>query len=235
MYLMIHFKMGLMKVLFFVFGSKQKYGSEKVAVDVIERLSKMGNEFIVITAMDGYVRDYCKNNNIETYRIKFYSYLYRRSRFVLLEMIKRILQVIYGVFLDCYAVIKLKQKVDLSNIDLIYTNHYNNLIGGYISRKYKIPHIVHLHELFHGHFSTYPLLPNQIKWVDKHTDSFISCAKNVKENWVKAGLDPQKIKNIYNGIEVDTIPSKQCYPCAGEKIKMVMVASISSAKGQHII
>ena len=224
-----------MKILFFVDGSKNKYGSEKVAVDVIEKLSQKGIKFIVITAMPGYVRDYCLENGIETYLIKFYSFMYRNSRFKLLEMLKRFIQIIYGCGLDYISIKRITKRVDLNSIDIIYTNHARNLVGGVIAKKFHIYHIIHLHELINGHYYIYPLIPNQIKWVNNHTDCFISCANNVKKNWVKAGLDEHKVVNIYNGIEVDSIPAKHIYNGEDEPLKIVMVASVSKQKGQYIL
>ena len=222
-----------MKVLFFIDGSKKGYGSEKVAVDVIDNLSQRGVEFIVITTVSGFVREYCIKNNIETHLLSFYSYMYRSSKIKVIEYLKRLLQIIYGFTLDAVCIFKLKKMIDLSEIDLIYTNHSKNFIGGIISRRYKIPHIIHLHELFNGHYYVYPLLPNQSDWLNKHTDIFISCAKLVAKNWVNAGIDNHKIINIYNGIDYRTIPVKNTV--SNDILKIVMVASVSKQKGQLLV
>lgn len=222
-----------MRVLYIVGGNGKGYGSEKVASDLINGLSNRGIDYVVITAKNGYINTICNSNGIENYVYPFYSYMYRDSNNKIVGWIKRRLQILFGFILDYIVIYMINKTVDLKSIDIIHTNLSRNFIGGLISKKYNIPHVWHIHELYSGHYNIRPLLKNQTNWMNKHADRFLVVSEAVGEGWNNAGLDRKKITTVYNGIHYNEIIQRK--GLNHDHIKLVMVASISEAKGQHII
>ena len=222
-----------MKVLYIVGGDGKGYGSEKIAISLIDGLSSKGIEFIVITSKGGVVKEYCDTHHIENYIVDSYLYMYKKSKIRLFDNIKRILQIVYGFIKDSVAIYKLTKLTDLSGVDLIHTNITRTMMGGIISRRYKIPHIWHIQELYTGHYDVYPLMFRQTKWMNIHCDKFIAISDTVKNSWIDSGLDSDKLIRVYNGIDTKLV-SKRVSAEDGH-LKILMVGDICDEKGQLFV
>lgn len=224
-----------MRILYLVGGAKYAYGSEQVAMRIIEQLSKRGVEFVVITANAGPVNDFCKNLKIKNYTIPFKFYNYKKPTRKLNAFVKRNIRRIQADMADIKAMNSIENLVDLTKIDIIHSNLSRTLIGGRLSHKYGIPHIWHLQEMYQGHYGLDLLKKNQIDWMNSHATRFIAISDVVKEGWSSAGLDIKKIDKVYNGIDVDAYQVRQKDVQTGVKLKIVMAGDLCEEKGQQLL
>ena len=131
------------------------------------------------------------------------------------------------------AVKLLEREVDLADIDLIYTPLTRDDLGCYISRKYGIPHVVHLREFYSGGYKLYNTRLGYISLFNRNTDCFIAVSNAVKRNWAENGIDARKIITVYDGVNSD-ITVKGLSEYSTEGLKIVMAGYIHELKGQHI-
>ena len=75
---------------------------------------------------------------------------------------------------------------------------------------------------------------DQVGWMAKHANKFIAISKTVADEWIGSGLPKEKVKVVYNGIDVSKIvPKNSAEP--GVDLKLVMVGHIVPAKGQELV
>ena len=112
---------------------------------------------------------------------------------------------------------------------------------------------MHLREFATGHYNVEPLYEGQYDEYNKLVDRYIAISKAVGQNWQEIGLDAEKIKVVYDGIDVDRVQQREGSAveaaaveenAAGEsaaevaaapqprKLRLVMCGDVSSLKGQ---
>ena len=120
---------------------------------------------------------------------------------------------------------------------------------------------MHLREFATGHYNVEPLYEGQYEEYNRSVDRYIAISKAVGQNWQEIGLDADKIKVVYDGIDVDRVQQRKetaaeeanaevataeenaVEAVAGEaaqepaapqarKLRLVMCGDVSSLKGQ---
>ena len=124
--------------------------------------------------------------------------------------------------------------LDLSGIDLIHTNSARNDIGCFVSKKYDIPHIMHIREFADADFDCISFRPNYINLYNRNTSLFISISNAVKKHWVKKGLNENKILTIYNGIYYENISVSTDESKKSSKLHLFIAGGVGIMKGQHL-
>lgn len=210
-------------------------GATIAAVDMVLGVRKLGVIPIVVTGgPHSSFNDYLTSLEIENVPAGHYTAL---ESFVFkswkspLGYIKRFVR--YWIF-EIIAIKKLEKYVDFSNIDIIHTNSARNSIGGTLSNKYHIPHIVHIREFADKDFSCIKLRSNYIKFLNQSSCCFLSVSKAVLRYWNSKGIDSKKNRLLYDGVNYhDIIQSKIDYH--NKYLKMVIVGGVVPTKGQHLI
>lgn len=221
-----------MKVLYIVGGSGKKYGSEIIAMSILESLAlAKGVEYTVVTSKGGCVNEFCKTLAIENYVVSLRPYVYYEGTFFLAGKGKRIIRNIQADYAAEHALKKLEKLVRLEEYDLIHTNLSRDLLGGMIKEKYKIPHIWHIQEMYEGHYGLKLLKRNQIEWMNQRTDAYIAISEHVADGWVSHGLDREKVNIILNGIDLSNINEKNWNQKRGV-VRIVMAGELCEPKGQ---
>lgn len=156
-------------------------GAEWSLLDVCRGLVEKGHELHCVYRKEGdllpHYQQFCKTVvKASSYQIKDY----KPSSSI--NFITSILQVIHTQF------------------DLIYANYYyQTFYGGIIARFKGIPLVCHLR--------SYPPqkrnFPAQIQMGLKSCTSLIAVSEAARSSYLKAGLDPQTIKVVYNGIDLE--------------------------------
>lgn len=126
--------------------------------------------------------------------------------------------------------------VDMASVDIIHSNVNRNDIGAILSTKYAIPHVWHIRE--YGTVKGYgknsyhfiSLRNNYIDFMNKNTSKFIAVSEAVADCWVRRGINRDKIRVIYNGINQEKFSDKK--KSISRNIRIVMVGFISPQKGQ---
>lgn len=226
--------MNSMNVLYIVGGEGRRHGSEIIAIDLLSAGRENGINYTVVTANRGAVQDACIELGIPCYVFPFTFYVYKEMRNNLLDLVKKTIWTARADYLTARAVKSIEKHVDMNSIDVIHTNLSRDLLGGILSRKYGIPHLWHIQELFKAHYQLSFLKKNQLEWMSKHADAFIAISNTVAQQWIENGLPSQKVNVICNGVDFSEIIPKSQYPNTG-KLRLVMVGHIVPAKGQETI
>lgn len=211
-------------------------GATKSLLNLILKLSEKGVKAYVITPnKNGYVMKFCKENNIECKYIKYFEIGYALNTSVLKKIIKVLIAplLLYGnVIYNKIQLRRLSKIVNISNIDIIHTNVNRDNFGIMISKKFDIPNIMHLREFGTLDFECYYLRRNIYKYFNDRVDYFISISNAIEKFYLKKGINSNKIKTIYNGIENKSIIPKIYKTTFSKNFKIIMVGGISENKGQ---
>lgn len=220
-----------MKVLF-ISTADYKYGAAKTQIDMIMALKDIhGVVPVVLTKKHNDLNKLCDERGIENdsywYRDIMSGSAYSNP---ILNIAKHMVK--YLLYLRGGLTQKgiLKCGINWEEIDLIHSNHIRIDIGAYISRKTGIPHIWHIKELNKGHVKILHYKPHCYQYINRNADRFIAVTRQVKQYWSRAGLDKNKIKVIYEGVDTAKfIPRKRKND---GKLKLVCVGRIEKSKGQ---
>ncbi|MEQ2375255.1 glycosyltransferase family 4 protein [Pilosibacter fragilis] len=221
-----------MKVLF-ITGADQQYGTYQISKSLIGSMIKFDKtvEYIVVTQRHGQLNEWCKQNNIKNYVFPYRYCVYHPTNNRLLNIAKYVAKYVVVTISNIIALHKIECSGILEDIDIIHTNINRDLIGVLISRKYKVPNITHLREFSKSHFGLKLLYNNQIELMNKYNTYFIAISNSVKDDWVKFGLEREKIKVIYDGVNIENFEIKNQKNSAKE-LRLVMCGAIYEGKGQ---
>lgn len=220
-----------MKVLF-ISGGDCKYGAPKAMLELVFTLQEhYGVEPVVLTKKYNLINMMCDERDIENYSF-WYRDIMAGSAYSssLLNFIKHIIKYIcylYGSFTQ-HKISNILHNVD--DIDLIHTNINRLDIGSYLSARYSIPQVCHLRELRSGHCRIVTYSRNCIRRLSSTNVCFFAISEAVRENWIQAGINRNKIQVIYDGINVE--PYKQEYIPDFNELSIVCVGRIEDNKGQ---
>ena len=222
-----------MKVLFLC-GGDHKYGTPRMAISLIEQVIKTRPDitFIVLTSDKGSVNDQCDELGIENHVIPYKYCVYKKEPNRIADALKRILKGILICRNLSHSIRLIERYVDIDSIDLIHTNINRDLLGECMARKYHIPHIVHLRELYKAHFGLSLLFPDQVGFMNRYTNRFVAVSDTVMEDWRSFGFDGRKMATIYDGVDADDVKCR-ITKTVSTPIKVVMCGGIYVAKGQR--
>ncbi len=220
-----------MKVLYIASGDS-KYGAAHSLLELILSMKKIyGIEPVLLTRKRNQVNELCDTLGIENY-VFWNRDIMAGSAYSnpCLNMIKHIVK--YGLYVyGGFTMHKIdKIGLDFSTVDLIHTNLNRNDIGAYISRRYKIPHIWHLRELGREDYRVRFYKRNCIDYLNHNADAYIAISKCVEQAWIERGIQQEKIKIVYNGIDLSQFVEKKVQK--RDKIKIIMTGHIQFTKGQ---
>lgn len=220
-----------MKVLY-ISTADYKYGAAKTQIDMILELKKnFGIIPVVLTKAHNAFNELCDEHEIENYSF-WYRDIMAGSAYsnpilnVAKHVVKYFLYLIGGITQGAV----LKCGVKWEEIDIIHTNHIRIDIGAYISRKLGIPHVWHIKELNQGHVKIVHYKPRCYQYINQNANMFIAVTNQVKEYWCRAGIEENKVKVIYEGIDCNKfIPRTERND---KKLKLICVGRIEKSKGQ---
>ena len=221
-----------MKIMY-ISNTDDKYGAPRSMIELIINLKEnYGIEPIVLTSKKNNINRICDQQGIENYVTYHRNYMISKCESKLKNITKRIIrgtQYIIGNFLSNYII---KKKIDMSGIDIIHTNTTIIDLGQKLSKKYNITHVQHLREFGDVDYSYVPIFrKNYINDMNNNVNFFIAISNAVKECWIKKGIDKNKIKVIYNGINESTIKYKENYN--DTKLNIIFTGNITKTKGQY--
>ena len=213
--------------------------------------------YIVLTQTRGAINDLCDGMGIENYVTGHAYACVAPEGGRLRNTIKHLAKKALVTAKNNRAVSRIEKLIDLNMIDVIHTNIDRDIIGCTLAQKYAIPHVMHLREFATGHYNVEPLYEGQYEEYNRLVDRYIAISKAVGQNWQEIGLDAEKIKVVYDGIDVDRVQQREGSAveaaaeaaaveekAAGEsaaevaaapqprKLRLVMCGDVSSLKGQ---
>lgn len=223
-----------MRVLYFVGGNDDKYGAQILATEIVSLMQRRHEvEYCVVTAKEGRTNRKCSELGIENYTSCYKYSTYYPLQNPCLNVIKRTVKRIMIDFSDKKAIYKIEKEIDVSSFDIIHTNINRDMIGGYFSRKYDIPHVWHLQEMYDSHFGLKTVRKKQLEWMNNNCDQYIAISNTVANDWITHGLMPSKLNTIYNGIQLDNYKQRQISAKDSQAIRFVMAGVVCKEKGQE--
>ena len=223
-----------MRVLYFVGGNDDKYGAQILATEIVSLMQRRHEvEYCVVTAKEGRTNRKCSELGIENYTSCYKYSTYYPLQNPCLNVIKRTVKRIMIDFSDKKAIYKIEKEIDVSSFDIIHTNINRDMIGGYFSRKYDIPHVWHLQEMYDSHFGLETVRKKQLEWMNNNCDQYIAISNTVANDWITHGLMPSKMNTIYNGIQLDNYKQRQISAKDSQAIRFVMAGVVCKEKGQE--
>lgn len=220
-----------MKVLYII-DYKTVGGATHSFIEMVVQLKSMGVEPIVCIGKKTNIINFFEKENVQ--------YICTGHRTVLepftydgigwpLRFIKK-----YSSFwLNELIAFRRLYKIDWTQIDLIHTNSARNDLGCFVSKKYGIPHVMHIREFADSDFNCITFRSNYIHIFNQYSHKFISISEAVKNHWVGKGLDANKVEVIYNGIRDNDI-SRSLDDDKRKYFKMLIAGGVTPAKGQHL-
>ena len=241
-------------------GNDHYYGSAKAAINLLKYANEHCEDvrYTVLTQTKGAINDLCDELGIENYVTGHAYACVAPEGGRLKNTVKHLAKKALVTAKNTRAVSRIEKLVDLNTIDVIHTNIDRDIIGCTLAQKYAIPHVMHLREFATGHYNVEPLYEGQYDEYNKLVDRYIAISKAVGQNWQEIGLDADKIKVVYDGIDVDRVQQREGSAveaaaaveasaeeaAAGEnaaetaaapqprKLRLVMCGDVSSLKGQ---
>lgn len=148
-----------------------------------------------------------------------------RFRWRLMKRLRRVLKQ------NKHAYSAVCTQVGLENIDIVYTNVDRYMVGHYIQKKSKIPHVIHLREFGDLDFGAVSALPFHHRLLDRYVTKYIAISKAVKEHQASFGILEDKIDVIYNGVE-NCFIKNSAWNEKEEILRIAVVGAVIPAKGQ---
>ena len=221
-----------MKVLY-VIDPGTVGGATVAFFDLIIQMQKMKVETVVLTSQYNEFNTKLENIGVNTIVDRHKTVLggvasgIRRP----ISFLKR--WIMYRVC-EARAIQHISKQLDLSTIDLIHTNSARNSIGCLISKKYGIPHIMHIREFADKDFSCVSFRNNYIEYYNQFSERFLAVSDAVKEHWIKKGINKKKILTVYDGVRYDNIRLSTDESKKDNILKLVIVGGVVQTKGQDL-
>ena len=244
-------------------GNDHYYGSAKAAINLLKYANEHCEDvrYTVLTQTKGAINDLCDELGIENYVTGHAYACVAPEGGRLKNTVKHLAKKALVTAKNNRAVSRIEKLIDLNTIDVIHTNIDRDIIGCTLAKKHAIPHVMHLREFATGHYNVEPLYEGQYEEYNRSVDRYIAISKAVGQNWQEIGLDADKIKVVYDGIDVDRVQQRKetaaeeanaevataeenaVEAAAGEaaqepaapqarKLRLVMCGDVSSLKGQ---
>lgn len=223
-----------MKVLY-VTNNDGKLGGAKALIEIITEMKKRDVQPIVLTPVHNEINEYCNKNEIKNYAIKYKCYMYVKSKNIFKNMIKFIPRYLTYKYLNKKAIAKIENMIDIKSLDYIHTNTSIVDIGAIIAKRNNIKHIWHIREFGNKDFNFKSYRKNYIDFINNNSNAILAISKAVKDEWIKKGIDKNKINLVYDGIDISDIKIKKKIN-EKDNIDIVFSGSITPNKGQeHLI
>lgn len=222
-----------MKVLFISAGD-YKYGAPKSMFELLVTLKKeYGVEPVLLTKKRNELNHKCDLLGIENYafwsRDIMAGSAYQNPIFNMMKHCVKYLLYLWGGITQKRVE---KLGIDFASIDIIHTNLNRNDIGVWISQKHKIPHVWHLRETIAGS-AVHLYKPNTINYMNKNATFFIAISQVVYNAWIQIGLDKNKMRMVYNGLNTqEFIMRNRAGRSSIDRLKIVMTGHVQPTKGQ---
>lgn len=215
-----------MKILFVSHSGKISGGANRSLIGIVKVLKyKYGwNSSILIPEENSELEKICEYEGITVYTADYHTCctVYRHT----LKDILRFGKLFGALIIDYFIAQKLKEQLS-ENFDLVYTNDRMVVIGGYLARMWKIPHIWHVRSFAKENKTWYS--PGYYRLMDKYSDRIVVISNALRESF-ENHITENKISLIFNGIDVNdySLSSKETH----DDVNILLTGRIVPQKGQ---
>lgn len=209
-------------------------GAARAIIEVVTNLQAMGVSPVVCTGTKNSLNDTFTELGITNFASCFYPAMNPKSPYLW----KRPLKYPYELmqyYLAIYPAMKnISGHVDMNTIDIIHTNSARNDIGCLLSKKYHVPHVMHLREFGQEDFNCCIYRPDYYSFISRYTSRFIAISEAVKHSWISKGINAQITQVVPNGVDTEKIEVSDPARFDRENLSLIIAGGVCEAKGQHI-
>lgn len=205
-------------------GTSDLYGGSRIIYSVVKMLKEAGHHPVVVLSEEGPLALEFRKVEVEVLIIRLA--ILRRKYFSLPGIFDRI-RVARKAWKQLNALVRTRP------FDLIYSNTTGVIIGAFVARHNKIPHVWHVHEII-----TKPAVFGKAVGflLNKYSDKVIVVSEAVKQHW-QTWVNPEKLIRIYNGIETEEFENtrgrlKQELGISSDQLLIGMIGRVNHWKGQ---
>lgn len=208
----------------YIHGSADHYGSAKILLDIL-RLTGNTSGAIVVLPHDGLLVSDIKALGIPVHLINLG--VLRRKYMTPWGMVSRIA-------LWISAIVQLRKLIRDHQIDRVYVNSANVIVGPALKQKNQTELVWHLHEIVESP----AILKFFLSYLIKQADKIIAVSLATKKFWDTA-MGNEKVDLLYNGLHLDkfnkvTSDKKSLLSASNDETCLVgMVGRVQHWKGQH--
>lgn len=148
---------------------------------------------------------------------------------LLLKYPLKLLKYLFGRY---YTVNELGRKMDWGTVDIVHSNSSREDLGAALALKYHKPLIWHIREFGDLDYPCYSYRRNYIAYMNEHADLFLSVSDAIRKHWIDKGIEANKIKTIYDGIDERVMPHTDDSFDPERELRFVMLGSVQETKGQ---
>ena len=220
-----------MKTILFVHQSAEMYGSDKMLLSLVDGLDRSRFRAIVLLPSDGPLRDELSVRGITTHVVP----VVKVSRASLSP--RGLLQLPFEIMRSLKAISRLVRPEEVS---VVHSNTLAVLSGAFWTRRYRIPHLWHVHEMIVHPRIAKRLFPLFLRlWADRVVSNSLATEKLLLE--VVPVLKP-RLETIWNGMDrIAPVNPGAAYEFRkslslqpGEQL-VVLMGRINRLKGQNLL
>ncbi|WP_225748968.1 glycosyltransferase family 4 protein [Paraeggerthella sp. Marseille-Q4926] len=178
-------------------------GAAKALTELCEEFVKSGRcECTVLTSQRSAFNDNLESLGARTVVTKHGSFLVPRPNAKWKAPAKYLFEFaryIRGLFVSAAIA---AETVDFSTVDVIHSNVPRNDLGIFLSRRYRIPHVVHLRECSFAHFNCWSFRSDPVGYLTRGADMFVAISESTARYWIGLGIPNDKVRTVHDGVRI---------------------------------
>lgn len=220
------------KNILFLIEADLTSGASKCGFELIKKLAQDSDYTPIVVTQHKYdFNDACTEIGVENYHFHF-------ARICSLGMgwLGWLIAFFMRPFLNLFAFIRLKRKIDLKNISIIHSNGSSIDFGAYLYKKTGITHLWFVRDFFLFGGNWRPLVRNISQYMENNASKIITVSEALRKYLLSHGCNPNKVKTIYDGIDYPICETKTHDDCTNKDIlRIACVGQITKDKGQETL
>ena len=187
-----------MKILFVAHSGKISGGANRSLLSVMTGLKEKYDivPSVMIPEDGSDLEKCCREKGIKTISCRYHTCctVFKKEPMDILRLFK----IIAAPMIDMTEACRINKKIP-EEFDLIYTNDRMTVIGGYLSRLRKIPHIWHVRSFSKENSIIY--MPGYYHLMDQYSDKIVLISRALYNSF-SSHISKEKLVMIHNGIDV---------------------------------
>lgn len=215
-----------MKILFVSHSGDLCGGSNRILLKVMEHLKiAYGVDVSILLPCGGEMKKACDALGIQVYVARYSQCctVFRHEFRDLLRVLKLLFVPLLDLFRSVFAVQNLPD-----DFDLVYTNDRMVIIGAFLAKLLKIPHIWHVRTFGRVNENRFPPFWNS--YMEHLSDRIVLISSAMLKEFRSSVATPEKLIMIHDGIDIKQYVVKDRKK--HDAFRMLLVGRIVPAKGQ---
>ncbi len=179
------------KVILFISHSSENYGAQNSLLTLVNNLPDEIVPVVIFPCKGAALQNL--NDGIRKYILFYLPWLSSR---------RKLIQSVIVFFVNTIALLKVVKICRLHKVNVVYSNTLANPLGLLVSKKMKLPHIVHIREYIGNEENACFVFDERRaqNYLKKYSSSII-CNSHSVASFYKAQMQLQNISVVYNGID----------------------------------